>query len=50
MPAQPEAVRAIIESRHGQPFAVLGPHEEQAAGGKKTMTVRTFHWAWNDTP
>jgi 1,4-alpha-glucan branching enzyme len=41
MPVSPEAVRAIVESRHGQPFSILGPHVEEAGGVKKSV-VRTF--------
>jgi 1,4-alpha-glucan branching enzyme len=35
------AVQAVVESRHGQPFDVLGPHLE-GAGVDKHLLVRTF--------
>ncbi len=41
MAANSQAVLAIVESRHGQPFTVLGPHLEEQ-GGKKTLCIRTF--------
>lgn len=37
-----DEVLAIVESRHGQPFRVLGPHEDQTEQGRATL-VRAFH-------
>jgi 1,4-alpha-glucan branching enzyme len=37
----PEAVAAIVEGRHGDPFGVLGPHRVQTSGGS-ALAVRAF--------
>ena len=42
MPAHPDAIRAIVESRHGQPFSILGPHVEESDGGRRRTCVRAF--------
>ena len=36
--ADPDAVQAIVDGRHGDPFAVLGMH----GGGDRPLVVRTF--------
>jgi 1,4-alpha-glucan branching enzyme len=41
MPVNAEAMRAVIEARHGQPFEVLGPHVEEVKG-KRVLFVRSF--------
>ncbi len=41
MPVNMDAVRALVEARHGQPFEVLGPHVEELEG-KRVVFVRTF--------
>ncbi len=35
--ATPDDIKAIVEARHGDPFAVLGPHETQAG-----VVIRAF--------
>ncbi|MGI5861395.1 MAG: 1,4-alpha-glucan branching protein GlgB [Myxococcales bacterium] len=41
MPVNMDAVCALVEARHGQPFDVLGPHVEEVEG-KRVVFVRTF--------
>jgi len=41
MPVNTDAVRALVEARHGQPFDVLGPHVEEKKG-KRVVFVRSF--------
>ncbi len=36
-----DAISAVVESRHGQPFQVLGPHQDEV-GGKPVLAIRTF--------
>lgn len=42
MPLNQDAMRAIINATHGQPFDVLGAKVEKSKG-KSTIVVRTFH-------
>ena len=39
-----DAIRAIVEGRHGDPFAVLGPH----GGGATPLSIRVF-WPGAET-
>ena len=42
MPLNQDAMRAIINATHGQPFDVLGAKVEKIKG-KNTIVVRSFH-------